>query len=127
MIRIVTVLLLALATTSCLASRTTINEPLDATQIDVLVPGKTTAAEVLELFGAPMDVVQLGRKSAYRHDFQNTKQAGLFLLVVALINNDTRQDRLWTFYDENDVLTHFGVTFEGEGAEYALPWEDLHE
>ncbi len=120
-------LLLAALVPGCIIARTNQNEPLDPERIAGLEPGKTTAREVVELLGAPVDVVQLGRRSAYRYEFTSSKRAGLFLLVVALYNQDTRYDLTWVFFDENQVLTHVGSTFHGGDTRYAMPWQDLHE
>jgi outer membrane protein assembly factor BamE (lipoprotein component of BamABCDE complex) len=121
--------LLALALsllTGCAVGRSADNEPLEAAELQSLRPGTTTAAEVVQLLGAPVDVVQLGRRSAYRYQFTATKRSVLFLVVLNLYNEDTRADRAWLFFDENQVLTHMGTTLEAEDVEYAMPWEDIH-
>lgn len=112
---------------ACAMSRTSENEPLEASLLASLRPGTTTAREVVDLLGAPVDIVQLGHRSAYRYQFSNSKSAMLFLLVVIFQNQDSRNDRAWLFFDENQVLTHMGVTLEAAGVEYAMPWEDVHE
>jgi outer membrane protein assembly factor BamE (lipoprotein component of BamABCDE complex) len=111
----------------CAFARQDTNDPLDASTIRGLEPGKTTARDVVERLGAPTEVVQLGRRTAYRFDAMTTKSALLFLLVINFANQDTRSDRLWVFFDENDVLTHFGASFGTHRTQYALPWEDVHE
>jgi len=111
----------------CAIMRTSENVPLDAARLEVLEPGTTTAAQVVEALGAPVDVVQLGRRSAYYYRFTNIKRAGLVLVVVNFLNVDERTDRAWVFFDENQVLTHVGVTLQGAEARYALPWENLYE
>lgn len=117
-------LLLAAA---CAFARQDTNDPLDAPTIRAFVPGTTTAREVTERLGAPTEVVQLGRRTAYRYDATSAKSAVLFLLVVNFANQDTRSDRLWVFFDEADVLTHYGASFGTHRTQYALPWEDVHE
>lgn len=112
---------------ACFVSRTSFNTPLRAQVIEQLAPHHTTAREVTELLGAPNEVVQLGQRTAYRYDFTNTKRAGLTLIVVTLLNDDTRSDRVWLFFGADDVLTHLGTTFDGAKTEYAMPWEDVHE
>ena len=119
-------LLLCLAP-GCAMARTTENAPLAPEALAELQPGTTTAREVVERLGAPVEVVQLGKRSAYRYQFSQTKRAVLFLLIVAFQNEDARSDRAWVFFDENQVLTHVGTTFEGDQPEYAMPWEELHE
>ena len=112
---------------ACAMARSAENAPLDAQKLHALQPGHTTAREVVELLGAPVDVVQLGKRSAYRYEFTSTKRAALFLLVVGFYNTDQRADRAWVFFDENQVLSHVGVTLDGGKSEYAMPWEELHD
>src|SRR5262245_42142135 len=91
---------------SCAITRQETNEPIDATVVATFQPGVTTAREVVEKLGAPTEVVQLGRRTAYRYDASKTKSALLFLVVFNMAAQDTRSDRVWAFFDEHDVLTH---------------------
>ena len=118
---------LAALTSGCFTARDTVNVPLDGEKIASLNPGETRAAEVVELLGAPTEVVQLARRSAYRYDYTNRKRYGLFLFVANFLNEDTRSDRLWVFFDDDQVLSHFGVTLEGDDSVYAMPWDPVHE
>ena len=119
--------LLLLCTAGCAFARQDVNEPLDVAAVRSLEPGKTTAREVVEKLGAPTDVVQLGRRTAYRYDATTAKSTLLLLLLVNFGNQDTRSDRVWVFFDEKDVLTHYGASFATHRTQYALPWEDVHE
>lgn len=119
-------LLVVLAAPSCFISRSAINEPLERTAIARLVPGQTTAAEAVALLGAPSDVIQLGHRSAYRYDSSLQKRAGFTVIVVTFLNEDTRTDRLWLFFDEKDVLTHAGSTLQSADTRYAMPWQEIH-
>ena len=110
--------------TSCFVSRETTNVPLLPDAVSQLEPGKTTAPEVTELLGAPSDVVQLGYRSAWRYDHVHAKRAGFTLIVVTLLDTDARTDRVWVFFDENDVLINVGSTFQADGAQYQMPWMD---
>lgn len=116
-----------LLTPSCFLSRNSSNEPLRAERVRTLQPGTSTAAQVAETLGAPNEVVQLGRRMAWRYDFTNAKTAGFTILIVTLINEDKRTDRAWLFFDENNVLQFAGSTFEAAHAEYAMPWQDVHD
>lgn len=119
-------LLLALTCSSCLLSRRGVNEPLDPALVSQLRPGETTAQEAVELLGAPNEVVQLGYRTAYRYERQLQKGADLFLVILALRNLDTRQDRMWLFFNEEEVLTHVGSSFEADNTRYKLPWSKLY-
>lgn len=112
---------------ACAFARQDANEPIDVAAVRALQPGRTTAREVVEALGAPTDVVQLGKRSAYRYDGSTTKSTVLFLLLVNFANQDGRSDRVWVFFDERDVLSHVGATFATHRTQYALPWEDVHE
>ena len=92
-----------------------------------LTAGTTTAAQALELLGAPTEVIQLGRRSAWRYDHTVVKRTGLTVIVFTAINSDTQSDRAWLFFDENDVLTHFGSTLTAETSEWVPPWFTSHE
>jgi len=111
---------------ACWMGRAQTNEPLDAVKAAQLVPGTSTASDVVALLGGPNDVVQLGRRTAYQYIATTEKSAGLWLFALALTNVDARQDRVWVFFDEQDVLTHIGSTFESHRAQWALPWQDVH-
>lgn len=111
---------------SCFVSRSMVNEPLRRAEIDRLVPGETKAGEVTAILGAPNEVIQLGSRTAYRYDFSQQKRAGFTLIVVTVLNEDTRTDRVWLFFDKDDVLTHAGSTLQAEDARYAMPWAEVH-
>jgi hypothetical protein len=120
-------LALILPLAGCFLSRDTVNEPVRAKRISRLVAGTTTAAQALEILGAPTEVIQLGRRSAWRYDRTVTKRSGLTLIVFTALNEDTQSDRAWLFFDENEVLTHFGSTLSAGDSEWAMPWVDSHE
>lgn len=105
----------------CLLDRSTTNAPLDPAAVQGLVPGTSTADDVTRLLGAPVEVVQLGRRSAWRYEYQLMKRAGLFLILFGTRGTDTQADRVWVFLDEQDRVTHVGATFDASEAEYALP------
>lgn len=111
----------------CAFLRANQNEPLDPAAVRQLQAGVTTARQAVELLGGPMQVVQLGNRSAYRYDHSVTKGTALVLLLFNIGHADTRTDRLWLFFDEQDVLTHFGSSLEAHRVQYAMPWEDIHE
>ena len=112
-----------LGLSSCLMQRQYDNLPVEREKLAELEPGVTTAGEVVELMGGPNRVIELYRRSAYLYEFVQTKQAGLFLIVVNLRGQDLKSDRVWLFFDENDILSHYGASFEADLAEFKMPWE----
>jgi len=114
-------LLTLLVLPGCFMNRSRINRPLVPEVVASLKPGTSTASDVVVLMGAPVEVVQLGHRSAYRYDYTHEKQAGLFLIILGLRGVERMQDRAWFFFDEQDVLTHVGATFEADTARYDVP------
>jgi outer membrane protein assembly factor BamE (lipoprotein component of BamABCDE complex) len=117
---------LAISLSGCFFARVNRNDPLAPAAVEQLEPGKTTAQQAVELLGGPTLVVQLGDRSAYRYDHTVTKATGLLLGIFNVGHTDTREDRLWLFFDDEDRLTHVGTSLQSHRARYALPWEDLH-
>ena len=115
------ILLTVVLLPGCFISRSTVDRPLDAALVSALVPGETTADEVASLMGAPAEVVQLGRRTAWRYEYKVQKQAAAFLFVLGLRGMDTQSDRVWVFFDEEQKLTHVGSSFASSEASYALP------
>ena len=107
---------------SCFFARTRLNEPIESAR-EVNLPPGTPAAEVVAVLGAPQQVVEIGDRSAYRYEFAQTKRAGLSLIVLTMINEDTRSDRVWAFFDREDRLTHLATSFEADGTRYKLPFQ----
>ena len=119
-------LLLIGLSSSCFMSRSTTNEPLQRAKLEQLHPGTSTAKDVVELLGAPNEVIQLGTRSAYRYDFSTLKTAGFTVIIFTALNQDLRADRAWLFFDSKEVLTHLGTTYEAAKTQYAVPWEEIH-
>lgn len=114
-------LALALLSTSCFLSEAQVNRPLNLELIDQITPNETTAQEVADLLGAPNQVVQLSDRSAWLYEHVHEKQSALFLVVFSVRGVDTQADRVWVFFDENDVVTQIGSALNADGAEFGLP------
>ena len=115
-------LALLLILPGCFTTRKTINQQLSSEAAAQVAPG-TSAADVVELLGAPTDIVQLGHRSAYLYEFQQTKMTGLLAGVVGFMNSDTRSDRVWIFLGPGgDTVTHVGSSFDADKAENRMPW-----
>ena len=96
--------------------------PFDTSRLNELIPGKSTAAEVTELLGAPSKVVKLSNGNAYRYKRTLSKGTGLWLVLLTFGNYDEHHDQIVIFFDKNDVMTHYGVTLDAHKAAYGLPF-----
>ena len=74
----------------------------------------------LVLLAATAQVAALGTVNSML--IMSRKRTGLFLVVIGLLNEDTRSDRVWVFFDEQDRLTHIGATLTADEVRYSLPW-----
>ena len=105
----------------CFISRSDTRAPLDPEQVSSLRPNEHSEADVTRILGAPTEVVQLGKRVAYRYDHVVEKQTALWLILIGLRGVDTRADRVWAFFDEAGTLTHVGTTLLSDEADYELP------
>jgi hypothetical protein len=110
-----------LVPSGCFISRSRSNPALSPDAVSRIVPGASTAEDVTRLLGAPNDVVQLGRKSAWLYEHTVEKQTAAFLVLLGLRGVDTQADRVWVFLDETGNVTNVGTLFQAAEAEYDLP------
>ena len=97
------------------------HKSFDSENIDQLKPGETSASDVLKLLGAPTEVVKLSNGNAYIFKRVQSKGTGLILFVVNMGYTNTHYDQLVCFFDEQNILTHYGLTMDAENAHYGLP------
>jgi outer membrane protein assembly factor BamE (lipoprotein component of BamABCDE complex) len=96
-------------------------QPFDSKELEKLVPGKTKAAEVTEIFGAPGEVVELANGNAYIYNRTVTKGTVCWLVLLTFGNAEKQRDQLVFFFDLNDTLTHYGLSLDADKAKYGLP------
>ena len=119
--RAAAVLGLCVLSSGCFVSRSLTNPSIPAETVAQIVPGESDANDVARLLGAPNEVVQLGRKSAWRYEYTVEKQTALFLVIFGLRGVDTQADRVWVFFDEEDNVSHIGSLLQASEAKYDLP------
>jgi outer membrane protein assembly factor BamE (lipoprotein component of BamABCDE complex) len=95
--------------------------PFDAAKLDKLIPGKSTAAQVTEILGAPSEIVKLSNGNAYIYRRSLSKGTGLWLLIVSFGNYDEHHDQIVIFFNKGNIMTHYGVTLDAHKATYGLP------
>ena len=94
----------------------------DARWLDQFTPGRTKAAEVLEAFGAPSSMVKLSNGNAYIYERSVSKGTGIWLVLLSFGNYDTQYDRVVFFFDNEDILTHYGLSMNAEDSSYGFPF-----
>ena len=97
-------------------------KPFDENSLKQVTTGITSASEVTRLFGPPNKIVKLSNGNAYVYERSVEKVTGLWLVVLTFGNWDTQYDRIAFFINNDDVVTHFGSSFNAETASYAMPF-----
>jgi hypothetical protein len=96
--------------------------PFDASGLDKLIPGKSTAAEVTEMLGAPSSIVKLSNGNAYIYRRSFSKGTGLWFILVTFVNYDKHYDQIVIFFDKKNIMTHYGITLDAHKAAYGFPF-----
>jgi hypothetical protein len=97
-------------------------KPFDENSLKQVTTGITSASEVTRLFGPPNKIVKLSNGNAYVYERSIEKATGLWLVVLTFANWDKQYDRIAIFINNDDVVTHFGSSFNAETASYAMPF-----
>ena len=120
---VISILLMASIFTGCAVFGRSKNfVPFDENALKQVTTGKTSASEVTQLFGPPNKIVKLSNGNAYMYERSVNKATGLWLVLLSFGNFDTQYDRIVFFINNNDVVTHFGSSFNSETASYAMPF-----
>jgi hypothetical protein len=64
----------------------------------------------------------LSNGNAYVYERSVDKGTGLWLILLTFANFDTQYDRIVFFINNDDVVTHFGSSFNSEAASYGMPF-----
>lgn len=67
-------------------------------------------------------MVKMSDGNAYIYKRSLGKGTGLWLIIVTLGNYEQQYDRMVFFFDNNDVLTNYGVSLNAGKASYGLPF-----
>jgi hypothetical protein len=96
--------------------------PFDENALKQVTTGKTSASEVTQLFGPPNKIVKLSNGNAYVYERSVDKGTGLWLVLLTFASFDTQYDRIVFFINNDDVVTHFGSSFNSKAASYGMPF-----
>jgi outer membrane protein assembly factor BamE (lipoprotein component of BamABCDE complex) len=116
-------LLIIFLSSGCFVLGTNKNyHPFDSEALDNVQPGVTTARDIVDLFGAPTEVVEMSNGNAYLYQRSIAKGTVVWLVIVSFGNYDTQVDQIVFFFDKNDVLTHYGMSLNAKNAKFGLPF-----
>jgi hypothetical protein len=119
----IVVLSLILLFTGCaMFGKSKEHHAFDARWFDTCAPGTTTAADVVELFGAPSNLVELSNGNAYIYERSVSKGTGIWLVILSFGNYETQYDRVVFFFNKENILTHYGLSMKAGDSSYGLPF-----
>ena len=97
-------------------------QQFDANKLNRLAVNQTTAAEICQSFGAPNQVVKMSNGNAYIYRRAVARATAVWLLFVSMGNYDKQYDQIVFFFDNNDIMTHYGASFNAGEASYGFPF-----
>ena len=78
--------------------------------------GQTTQSEILEIFGPPSQIINLGDQSVFYYVLEKARGRGAFLLIFNWKERQVSYDRAIFFFDSDGVLTDYA--YSNEQVEY---------
>ena len=106
----------------CVLGKNVDDQKFDASALDRLTANQTPAAEICEIFGAPNQVIEMSNGNAYIYRHSVSKATAVWLILVSMGTYDKQYDQIVFFFDNKDILTHYGASFNAEDASYGLPF-----
>ena len=97
-------------------------QSFDPDKLENVTPGRTTAGQVVTLFGAPTQAVELAGGNAYVYERSVSKATGAYFVLISFVRYDQQYDRLVFFFNEDNVLTHYGFSLKADASAYGLPF-----
>jgi len=98
------------------------DHPFDNALLASVQPGQTTATEITDVFGAPTKIVEMSNGNAYIYQRSVAKATLIWLVLVSFGNYDNQTDQVVFFFDNNDLLMHYGASLNADKAGYGLPF-----
>ena len=123
-------LALACVGTGCIHVGVVAGREIPQADVEGIVPGVTTRAEILQVFGAPThytdgaifaalaaegeiaaeDIVALPYADLLVYEILEGEGRALLLLLFNYLQIDAERDRLVVFFDEDDVVLYYGFS-----------------
>jgi len=134
-------LLATLVATGCIRVGVTAGREIPQGDVDAIVPGVTTRAQILETFGAPTeytdgsifaalvqegalaaeDVVALPYADLLVFEILEGEGRALLLILFNYLQITAERDRLVVFFDDDDTVLYYGFTRQRADPEEQRP------
>lgn len=118
-VAVVSTVVLVMSLGGCTWGRQQINQSDLESRASNVVVGKTTAAELEQIIGAPTSITPIGRSQLYAYTFGDSKTEALTLLIINIGKTNTGLDTALFLIDENGVVQDTRIGMNSKD----LPWE----
>ena len=114
--------------TGCVLAQTTDGTKIQDADVDGIVVGQSTRADVVRMLGAPDEIIYSNLEHdplferAYR--FRRTKRRTTFftIIIFSAARTDKNEDNVIVFFDDDGVVEDVAVRLDMNEPGYGKPW-----
>ncbi len=113
----------------CVFAQTTNGTPLSWAQIDEIVPGTSTRADVTALLGAPDEIIYSNLEHdplferAYEYRRTKTRSTFFTIIIFSTARRDKNFDHAVIFFDDEGVVEDVSARLDMDAPRYGSPFK----
>ena len=121
---------LASSSLGCVLSQSTTGTGLTEEQVDAIVVGGSTRADVATVFGAPDEIIYSNlehdplNERAYRYSRRRRKTTFFTLILFSGARTDVNHDQVVVFFDDFGLVEEIAARLDMDRPRYGGPWGD---
>jgi outer membrane protein assembly factor BamE (lipoprotein component of BamABCDE complex) len=114
----------------CVLSQSTNGTGLTEEQVDAIVVGASTRADVATVFGAPDEIIYSNLEHdplferAYKYSRRRRKTTFFTLILFSGARSDVNHDQVVVFFDDFGLVEDFAARLDMDRPRYGAPWGD---
>lgn len=114
----------------CVLSQTTSGTPLSEQQVDEIVVGVSTRADVARVLGAPDEIIYSNLEHdplferAYKFTRKRSKTTFFTLILFSGARSDINHDQVIVFFDDGGLVEDVAARLDMDRPRYGAPWGD---
>jgi len=112
----------------CALSQTTDGTRISRVQVEQIVVGQSTRADVSRILGAPDEIIYSNRKldplfeRAYRYKRSRRKTTFFTLIFFSASRADANNDNVVVFFNDQGIVEDIGARLDMDAPRYGTPW-----
>jgi outer membrane protein assembly factor BamE (lipoprotein component of BamABCDE complex) len=114
----------------CVLSQSTNGTGLTEEQVDAIVVGVSTRADVATVFGAPDEIIYSNLEHdplferSYRYTRRRRKTTFFTVILFSGARSDTNHDQVVVFFDDSGIVDDIAARLDMDRPRYGAPWGD---